>query len=168
LACRYGAIGQFSLILLDTTTQVGYYSGIQIPNKRRASFMSVPGPDGRPGEKRRRRCTVGDCAGLIAGRVEAAGMAGGAEAAVEAGLAMETGPAVAGRGGEARYFPGIPEGFPNAGDLRVARALAKMSWMLHRWAPPSSLWPGHEERIDDHRRRVRKRMARSQRKSPEL
>ena len=78
----------------------------------------------------------------------------------------DAGPAVAaeetleGCGGGAPYFPGIPEGFPNDGDIRVARALARMSWMLHRWAPPSRLWAGHEERLEAHRRRVRKTMGR--------
>ena len=93
---------------------------------------------------------MGDCADAGVGCVEVPGPE------------VEARDGAAGRGEEVRYFPGIPEGFPNEGDLRVARALAKMSWMLHRWAPRSSLWPGHEERMEAHRRRVWKRLRRRQ------
>jgi hypothetical protein len=53
------------------------------------------------------------------------------------------------------YFPGVPEGFPNKGDVRVARALVRMARMLHGFVEPSSRRPGHELRLREHRARIR-------------
>jgi hypothetical protein len=58
-----------------------------------------------------------------------------------------------------KYFPGIPQDFPNRGDLRVVRALARMAWMLHGPVAPSARWPGHRMRLKDHQHRIREKLA---------
>jgi hypothetical protein len=59
------------------------------------------------------------------------------------------------RAAAAAYFPGMPEGFPTRGDFRVMKALAKMTWMLHGFAEPSSRCAGHRDRLKAHRQRIR-------------
>jgi hypothetical protein len=99
---------------------------------------------------------VGDCAGLSVGCVEA-GPAGCGRGSLPVRVSPVRLPSPCEK---ARYFPGIPEGFPNAGDLRVVRALVKMSIMLHSSVLPSSRCDGHEKRTNAHRRRIRKKMRR--------
>jgi hypothetical protein len=54
------------------------------------------------------------------------------------------------------HFTALPEGFPDPGDLRVARALVQMARMLHGFVEVSNRRRGHEQRLAEHRARIRR------------
>ena len=69
--------------------------------------------------------------------------------------------AAGGWGRAEKYFPGMPEGFPTRGDVRVMRALVRMTGMLHGYAERSWRCQGHRLRFRDHRQRIRDEMRRA-------
>ena len=61
---------------------------------------------------------------------------------------------VAGQGARGRYFPVGRRDLAGKIDLRVIRELQRLALLIHGSIVPSSLRPGHEERMEEHHRRI--------------